>query len=94
LLDNIEEAFYNKCFPHDVEDLVTEVTEFADGTKQKKIKKVKRHVEADTGAQIFAMKNLDPERWQDRREMVVESNIDKETINAVETMINESKRND
>jgi transposase-like protein len=47
-----------------------EVTEKADKTgKMVTVKQVRKHVAPDTTALIFFLKNRDPERWRDKREI-------------------------
>lgn len=43
---------------------------------KKHIKKIKKTIPADTTAIIFALKNTDPERWNDRRQVELSGSVE------------------
>ena len=68
----VENALLKRALGYDYEEVITEIEESPGGTQKKHIRKVKKHMPADTTAQIFWLKNRRPKRWRDRVETVPE----------------------
>lgn len=66
----VENALLKRALGYDYEETITEVEELAGGRQKKHIRKVTKHMPADTTAQIFWLKNRKPERWRDKVEQV------------------------
>lgn len=66
----VENALLKRALGYDYEETITEVEELAGGHQKKHIRKVTKHMPADTTAQIFWLKNRKPERWRDKIEQV------------------------
>lgn len=66
----VENALLKRALGYDYEETITEVEELAGGRQKKHIRKVTKHMPADTTAQIFWLKNRKPERWRDKIEQV------------------------
>lgn len=64
LAAKLESALYKKAMGG-YETKVTEITTDDEGNARRHVKKVEQA--PDTGALVFALKNLDPENWQDKR---------------------------
>lgn len=63
---SIENAFYSKCEWNEVEEVREEVTVHPDGSTTKRKIKQRRWIPPDTGALIFALKNLKGDKWRDK----------------------------
>lgn len=62
----IEESFYSRCHWTQKEEIREEIYQTSDGASSKRIVKTKKWFPPDTTAQIFALKNLKPERFRDK----------------------------
>ncbi len=67
----VENALLKRALGYDV---VEETEELIDG-RLVVTKRVKKHISADTTAQIFWLKNRKPKEWPDKRDLSVEGNI-------------------
>jgi hypothetical protein len=68
----VENALLKRALGYDYEEVITEIEEAPGGKQKKHIRKVQKHMPADTTAQIFWLKNRRPKRWRDRVETVPE----------------------
>ena len=68
----VENALLKRALGYDYEEVITEIEEAPGGKQKKHIRKVQKHMPADTTAQIFWLKNRRPKRWRDRVESVPE----------------------
>lgn len=77
----VENALLKRALGYDYEETITEVEEIPGGKgpdgqpiiRQKKhIRKITKHMPADTTAQIFWLKNRRPDRWRDKVEKLPE----------------------
>lgn len=71
-----ERALRNKLEDREVEEVHQEQWTGKDGkvTKQH-VKKIKKIIPADTTAIIFALKNADPERWNERQQIELSGEV-------------------
>lgn len=64
----VENALYKRALGFEAEETTTEVRKDARGnTIEKHVKRVKKQVAPDTGAAIFLLKNLRPDKWRDKQ---------------------------
>lgn len=83
----IEDSFYNLCFPQVYVDEVVETVEDKNGkVLSKHKKKTKRTVPPNVTALIFALKNLSDGRWRDRRDVNISNVVDDDTRRQVEKL--------
>lgn len=68
----VENALLKRALGYDTEEVTTEI--YADGKKH--IKKVKRHIPADTTAQIFWLKNRKPDMWRNKPETKIAEQVE------------------
>ena len=74
----VENALYKQASGYDYEETITEMWVDANGNeKGKHIRKLKKHARPDTLAQIYWLKNRQPDRWKDRREATNEDDVKK-----------------
>ena len=66
----VENALLKRALGYDYEETITEIVELAGGKQRKQIRKVAKHMPADTTAQIFWLKNRRPDKWRDKVENV------------------------
>lgn len=66
--NGVENALLKRAMGYDFEETHTEIQQGSRGTKQV-VKKVKKHIAPDVLAQIFWLKNRDPNRWKDKQEI-------------------------
>ena len=62
----VEDAFYSRCDWREVTETRKEVFVDSSGKESKKVVNQTRWIPPDTGALIFALKNLDHKKWQDK----------------------------
>ena len=74
----VENALLKRALGYDYEETVTEIEELSGGRTKKHVRKVTKHVPADTTAQIFWLKNRKPKQWREKMEAAV--NIDTEDL--------------
>ena len=69
LVIELEKSLYQKAMGFDYEE--TDITEYVDdsGGMRKQVVKKQRKALPDTGALAFALKNLAPHDWRDRRDV-------------------------
>lgn len=66
----LETALYKKATGYVEEEVETEYRSDKDGNPQIKYKRVKqKHFSPDTGALVFALSNLAPEKWKNRQQV-------------------------
>ncbi len=70
LVETLEESLYTRGMGGEYKEETVYVEEVGGITRKWK-KVTTRHVPPDTGALAFALKNLAPERWRDRKEQEV-----------------------
>ncbi len=71
-----EKALKDKLVDRELEEVHTEQWVDNNGKVVKKhIKKVKKTIPADTTAIIFALKNADPDRWNDKRQLELSGEV-------------------
>jgi hypothetical protein len=73
LIRELKESLYKRAMGHEVEETKTYIEKDDSGKEKKKVEKTKRMIHSDT-CLIFALKNLDPENFKDRRELKQEVN--------------------
>ena len=72
-----EAALRDKLKDREIEEVHQEQWVDKNGEVTKKhIKKIKKTIPADTTAIIFALKNTDPERWNDRRQVELSGSVE------------------
>lgn len=77
LANKAERALRDKLKDREIEETETELWRDSDGNVLKQhIKKKKRIIPADTTAIIFALKNADPGRWQEKQQIELSGSID------------------
>lgn len=70
----VENALLKRALGYDYEE--TEITtQEIDGVVTKKKRTIKKHIPADTTAQIFWLKNRKPNEWRDRKETALSGEI-------------------
>lgn len=70
----VENALLKRALGYDYEE--TEVTiQETNGVVTKKKRTVKKHIPADTTAQIFWLKNRKPDEWRDRKETAISGEL-------------------
>lgn len=79
----VENALLKRALGYEVEETITEVEEVPTGRidengrpvmkTKKHVRKVQRHIPADTTAQIFWLKNRRPGKWRDKIEAAPET---------------------
>jgi len=74
----VENALLRRALGYDYEETITEVEDLGGGRTKKHVRKVTKHVPADTTAQIFWLKNRKPKQW--REKMEAEVNVDVEDL--------------
>lgn len=62
----VENALYKRALGYEAEETTTEIFTDASGVEHKRIKRIKKHIPADTTAQIFWLKNRRSKYWRDR----------------------------
>jgi hypothetical protein len=74
----VENALLRRALGYDYEETITEVEDLGGGKTKKHVRKVTKHVPADTTAQIFWLKNRKPKQWREKMEAAV--NVDVEDL--------------
>ena len=74
----VENALLRRALGYDYEETITEVEDLGGGRTKKHVRKVTKHVPADTTAQIFWLKNRKPKQWREKMETAV--NVDVEDL--------------
>lgn len=69
----VENALYKRALGYQVEEEIKIKTKYKDGSEVIEIKKHKKHIAGDVGAQIFWLKNRKPKKWKDKRDFNMES---------------------
>ncbi|MGL4519323.1 MAG: helix-turn-helix domain-containing protein [Phocaeicola sp.] len=73
---NVASRLYRRAIGYDFDETVKEKRKDANGIYQMvETKVVKKHVPADTTAAIFWLKNRQPEKWRDRKELDATVNL-------------------
>ena len=73
LNNEVENSLLKLCIGYDYEELKTIVEEDKNGKKRTRIEKVKRHQPPSAQAISFWLRNRDPEQWNDRREIIIDT---------------------
>ncbi|MFA6889135.1 MAG: helix-turn-helix domain-containing protein, partial [Candidatus Woesearchaeota archaeon] len=89
IVDGKVEMMLNKrCLGYETDEVEIISHVNADGQLEgnRRIKKSKRHIPPDTTAQIFWLKNRQPKKWRDRKEVTVEdnTNFEKELLGIID----------
>lgn len=74
----VENALLRRALGYDYEETITEMEDLGGGRTKKHVRKVTKHVPADTTAQIFWLKNRKPKQWREKMEAAV--NVDVEDL--------------
>lgn len=91
LIGELEDSLYKKAMGFEYEE-IDQFIEVVNGKEIKKIRKTTRHQAPDTGALAFALKNLAPEKWKDRREIGVSGGIDNvQRLEITERLLNDEE---
>ena len=83
----VENALLRRALGYDYEETITEVEDLGGGRTKKHVRKVTKHVPADTTAQIFWLKNRKPKQWREKMEAAV--NVDVEDLSPLVELLNE-----
>lgn len=68
MIYEVENALYRRAMGFETEETTTEVRKDAKGnTIEKHVKRVKKIIAPDTGAAIFLLKNLRPDKWREKQ---------------------------
>jgi DNA-binding transcriptional MerR regulator len=68
LIAELEKSLYKRGMGFEYEEVKTYVEKDDTGKEKKKIEKTKKFLAPDTGALIFALKNLRSDKWKDKIE--------------------------
>ena len=69
----VENALLKRAKGYEYEETVTEIYKGADGVERQHVRKIKKHMPAETAAGIFWLKNRKASRWRDRVNELPES---------------------
>ena len=83
----VENALLRRALGYDYEETITEVEDLGGGRTKKHVRKVTKHVPADTTAQIFWLKNRKPRQWREKMEAAV--NVDVEDLSPLVELLKE-----
>jgi hypothetical protein len=83
----VENALLRRALGYDYEETITEVEDLGGGRTKKHVRKVTKHVPADTTAQIFWLKNRKPKQWREKMEAAV--NVDVEDLTPLVELLKE-----
>lgn len=72
----VENALLRRALGYDYEETTTEVEDLGGGRTKKHVRKVTKHVPADTTAQIFWLKNRKPKQWREKMEAAVTVDVE------------------
>lgn len=75
LVEELEMSLYRKAMGFEYEETEEYVEMKGDKIAVKRKKIIKKNALPDTGALAFALKNLDPENWKDKRENQISGEI-------------------
>lgn len=67
VIDKIEESLYQTAKGYFIEEQVTEIKYVGD-KEYKMVRKIKKYIPPNIGAQIFILKNKRPDQWKDTQE--------------------------
>lgn len=81
LIEDLEETLYNKALGNIRTTKTRKIVEEYKGVKKTKVETYEEEHAPDTGALVFALKNLDPNNWQDRR--VVDTTLEIDSFNSL-----------
>lgn len=68
LVLHIESMLFKRCSGFDYEETKTLIEKDGNGKEKKKVEKIKKKTLPSDTAIIFALKNLNPDKWKDRQE--------------------------
>jgi DNA-binding transcriptional MerR regulator len=68
LLEELKESLYKRAMGYEYEEVKQFIEKDAQDRQKTKVEKIKKFVFSDT-CLLFALKNLDPENWRDRKEV-------------------------
>ena len=73
---NVASKLYNRAIGYDYKEITRSPIKDKDGiAHMAEVKTVNKHVPADTTAAIFWLKNRQPEKWRDRKELDANVNL-------------------
>lgn len=72
----VENALLKRALGYDYEETITEVEDLGGGKTKKHVRRVTKHVPADTTAQIFWLKNRKPKQWREKTEAAVSVDVE------------------
>lgn len=76
LIEELEDSLYKRAKGYEYEEVKTHISKDRDGNQKTRIEKTTKHMPPDTGALAFALKNLAPEKWKDRRQIEHEGELE------------------
>jgi transcriptional regulator with XRE-family HTH domain len=79
LLEELKETLYRRAMGYKVEEVKHIIRKTKKGNDVQEVEKYTKEVHSDT-CLIFALKNLDPENWRDRRELQQDIKLNKPVI--------------
>lgn len=68
LIEGLEDSLYKKAMGFEYEEVKQVIEKDDQGKDKKRVEKTTKHSLPDTGALAFALKNLAPDKWRDRRD--------------------------
>lgn len=78
LVEELETSLYKKAMGFEYEEEKKIIEKDINGKDKKKVEKTTKLSLPDTGALAFALKNLAPDKWKDRRETNITATVDME----------------
>jgi len=79
LLEELKESLYKRAMGYKTEEVKQLIRKTRAGKEITEVEKYTKEVHSDT-CLIFALKNLDPENWRDRRELQQDIKLNKPVI--------------
>ncbi|MFL0194836.1 hypothetical protein ACJDU8_04500 [Clostridium sp. WILCCON 0269] len=74
----VEKALIKSAMGYEYEEVKTIIEEDNNGKKRTRIEKVKKHQPPNPTAMIFWLKNRAPEKWSDRKEIILDTKAQEE----------------
>lgn len=74
----VEKALIKAAMGYEYEEVRTVIEEDKNGKKRTKIEKIKKHQPPNPTAMIFWLKNRAPEKWSDRKEIILDTKAQEE----------------
>lgn len=77
----VENALLKRAMGYETEETKTYMKDDGNGKKTKHVEKVKKHLPSDATSMIFWLKNRQPERWNDRRQVEHSGGVNNTNVN-------------